>query len=189
MKFKNKILQPNISQSFDVQTHKVVFSKGPIHLLDCTVAMPSGKILSRQILDHPGSVVIIPRMAKDKYILIRQFRFAAKAWLWEWPAGGMERGETLMGAAKRECMEEIGYRPKKLTKILNFYPSPGISSEVMHLFLAEGLTPEKRSHDEDEEIEAHEFSSREIENLIRKGLIVDAKTILGFYYLNEIRKK
>jgi len=117
--------------------------------------------------------------------LIRQFRFAAKAWLWEFPAGGVERGETLQGAAKRELMEEIGYCPRKIKLLLKFYPTPGISGEVMNLFLAQDLVPKQAQQDEDEEIEVHEFSSRQIERMIQKKQIIDAKTILGIYYLKR----
>lgn len=170
---------------FSVSKKNIVFSKGPIHLVDCEVHMGSGKILSRQILEHPGSVVIIPRFSKNRYVLIRQFRFAAGEWLWEFPAGGIEEGETFKQAASRELMEEIGYRPGKMRKLLSFYPSPGISSEVMHLFLAEELRPKKEPPDEDEEIEMQIFSVKDIDEMITKGKIQDGKTILGFYLLTH----
>ena len=109
---------------FHVKKRKVIFSKGPIHLVDCEVAMPSGRMLSRQILEHPGCVVVIPRIKKDRYILIRQFRFEARDWLWEFPAGGIEKGESLTQAARRELIEEIGYRPKRLKKLLQFFSFP-----------------------------------------------------------------
>jgi ADP-ribose pyrophosphatase len=175
----------NRKPAFSVRKRRVIFSKGFIHLVDCDVAMPSGRILSRQILEHPGSVVVIPQIARDRYLLIRQFRFAARGWLWEWPAGGVEKGETLKQAASRELGEEVGLRPKRLKKLLQFFPSPGVSSERMYLYLAQDLVPAKGQKDEDEEIEKHEFSLRQIENMIRKGRIVDAKTILGFYLLRK----
>ena len=171
--------------AFTVKKKNVVFSKGPIHLVDCLVAMKNGKTLSRQIIEHPGAVVIIPKVAKDKFILIRQFRFAAKDWLWEWPAGGIEPGENLKTAAARELMEEIGFYPKKLKEMIRFYPSPGISSEIMHIFLAENLTLRYAQPDEDEEIEQREFSLAQIQRMIRSGKIQDAKTILGFFILKR----
>ena len=148
--------------------------------------MRNGMVLSRQILEHPGSVVIIPRVAKDRYLLVRQFRFASRDWLWEFPAGGLDRRrESLREAAVRELMEEAGFRPGRLTKLFKFYPTPGISGEQMHLFLAEKLIPGHAACDEDEEIEVREFSSRQIETMIRRGKIVDAKTIAGFLYLER----
>ena len=164
----------------------IVFSKGPIHLTDSKLRLRSGITTSRQIIEHPGAVVILPRIAKDHFILIKQFRFAAKKWLWEWPAGGIERGESLKACATRELMEEAGYRPKKLTKITDFYPTPGISSEVMHLFLAEQLTPESAPQDHDEDIRTRTFSLKQIGQMIRRGSIEDAKTIVGYFYLKEL---
>jgi ADP-ribose pyrophosphatase len=172
-------------RKFKLKKRRVVFSKGPIHLVDCDVLMPSGKVLSRQILEHPGAVVIIPEVKPGRYLLIRQFRFAAQDWLWEWPAGGIEAGESLKGAASRECCEEIGQKPSKLRQIVKFYPTPGISGEIMYLFLAQGLKPSAAPCDEDEEIEVREFSLRQIEAMIRRGKICDAKTILGFFYLKQ----
>ncbi len=170
-------------RSFKVKKRRVVFSKGPIHLVDCQVRMPGGKTLSRQILEHPGAVVIIPKKGPDTYLLIRQFRFAARDWLWEVPAGGIEPGESTRQAAVRELIEETGTRPRHLKKLFHFFPTPGVSGEIMHLFLAEGLTPAYADCDEDEEIEKKEFSLKEIERMIRRGTICDAKTILSFFYL------
>lgn len=177
-------------KGFSVKQRKVIFSKGPIHLVDCEVKMPSGNLLSRQIIEHPGAVVIIPEIRPSHYILIKQFRFAARDWLWEWPAGGIEPEEkkNLKAAACRELMEETGYRPKKLTKIVEFYPTPGISSERMYVYLAQNLAPETAEGDEDEEIIVKEFSLKEIERMIRTGKIQDAKTILGFFYLKSGKK-
>lgn len=176
-----------MSKSYRVTHRKVIFSKGPIHLVDVDVQMGSGKKLSRQILEHAGAVVIIPRLGKDRYLLIRQFRFAARDWLWEWPAGGIEKGETLRQAARRELMEEAGYCPRKLTKLIQFYPTPGVSGEIMYLFLAEQLERRTARGDADEEIEVGVFRLEEIRKMIQRGRIIDAKTILGYYLLREGR--
>lgn len=172
---------------YRVKQRKVVFSKGPIHLVDCLVRLKSGRVLSRQIIEHPGSVVIIPRFPDGSFGLVRQFRFAARSNMWEFPAGGIEPKENLRQAAARELAEEIGYHPRALKKLLSFYPSPGISSEVMHLYLAGKLTPYKLAHDEDEEIELKAFSGKQILAMIAKGTIVDAKTILGAYLLKGLK--
>lgn len=164
---------------------KVVFSKGPIHLVDWEVRLPNGKIISRQVCEHPGSVVIIPRLAKNKYIMLRQYRFAISKAIWEFPAGGLEPGEPIRLAASRELMEEAGYKPGKLRKLFSFYPTPGVSSELMHLFLAEDLAPFKIDGDEDESLTTHVMSSAKILKLIQNGSIVDAKTIAGFLYLRQ----
>ncbi len=174
-----------MTNKFKVLKRKVVYDKGPITLVDSLVATPDGKTLSRQILEHPGAVVIVPKAGKDRYLLIRQFRFAAKSWLWEFPAGGIERGEPLAAAARRELTEETGFRPAKLKKFISFYPTPGICAEVMHLYLAEKLTPAYAEKDEDEVIETREFSLKQIGKMIKRGEIRDAKTIIGYVYLKD----
>ncbi|HLD50178.1 MAG TPA: NUDIX hydrolase [bacterium] len=173
-----------MKKKFKVKKRKVIFSKGPVCLVDCEVRMPSGKILSRQILEHNGAVVIIPKAGRDRYILVRQFRFAAGDWLWEFPAGGIEPGEPAREAAARELAEETGFRPKRLKKLFRFFPTPGISGEIMYLFLGENLVPDLREGDEDEEIEKKEFSLVQMERMARNGKIRDAKTILGIFYLS-----
>ena len=172
-------------KQYRVFEKKVIFSKGPICLVDCKVRTPRGKILSRQVLEHPGCVVIIPRTDAGKYILVRQYRFPLEKHLWEFPAGGKEFGETFPQAAKRELMEEIGMRPGKLKKLLEFYPTPGVSGEKMHVFLAWGLMPAIAQKDEDEDFELGTFSLPEIGRMIRRGEIVDGKTLIGFFYLKK----
>lgn len=153
--------------------------------MDCKVRTPQGKILSRQILEHPGCVVIIPRTNAGKYILVRQYRFPLQKYLWEFPAGGREPGESFAEAARRELTEEIGMRPRRLKKITAFYPTPGVSGEAMHMFLATGLEPAFAPKDEDEEFEVKEFSLSQIGRMIHGGRIVDGKTIIGFFYLKN----
>ena len=119
-----------MKKEYRVFNKKVIFAKGPIRLVDCKVRTPHGKVLSRQVLEHPGCVVIIPRTDAGKYILVRQYRFPLEKYLWEFPAGGREEGETLSHAAARELMEEmpiVRYIKKttfqlllkKLTKLFN----------------------------------------------------------------------
>ena len=170
---------------FTVVSRKIVFGKGPIRVLDCKIRLPSKRLISRQILDHPGSVVIIARTAHNRYLMVRQFRFAAKRWLWEFPAGGVEKWESFKAAASRELIEETGFRAGKMSKLMRFYPSPGISSECMHLFMASKLTPAYAKGDEDEEISVGSFSPKQIRRMIFDGEIIDAKTIAGFFCAQE----
>ena len=173
----------NKKQGFKILKTRSVFKKGPVHLLDCDVKLAHGTHLSRQILKHPGAAVVLPRLDKDRYLLVRQFRFAAESWMWEFPAGGLEKRESARNAARRELREETGMRPRKLTRILDFYPTPGLSSEVMYLFLAENLVHDHLPPDQDEELQVKAFSLREIGRLITSGRITDGKTILGYLCL------
>ncbi len=175
--------------NYKVIKKKVIFSKGPIHLVDCDIRTPQGKVLPRQILEHPGCVVIIPRSKSNKYVLVRQYRFPLGKHLWEFPAGGKETGETFAAAAKRELMEEIGMRPGRLKKLMAFYPTPGVSGEKMHVFLATDLQPAAAQKDEDEEFEVREFSLAEIGRMIWKKKIIDGKTLIGYFYLKNSRNR
>jgi ADP-ribose pyrophosphatase len=173
------------TRKYRVFEKKVIFSKGPICLIDCKVRTPHGKVLSRQVLEHPGCVVIIPRTDAGKYILVRQYRFPIGKYLWEFPAGGRELGETFPQAANRELMEEIGMRPGKLKLLLRFYPTPGVSGEKMHVFLAGKLRPAVAPKDEDEDFELGTFSRAEMGRMIQRREIVDGKTLIGFFYLKK----
>ncbi len=175
-------------KQYRVVKKKVIFSKGPIHLVDCDIHTPRGKVLSRQILEHPGCVVIIPRTKSGKYVLVRQYRFPLGKHLWEFPAGGKEPNESFAAAAKRELMEEIGMKPRQLKKLLDFYPTPGVSGEKMHLYLAWDLLPKIAEKDEDEEFEIGHFTLGEIRRMIARRRIVDGKTFIGFYCVSKTTK-
>ena len=177
-----------VKKQYRVIKKKVIFSKGPIHLVDCDIHTPHGKVLSRQILEHPGCVVIIPKTSSGKYVLVRQYRFPLGKHLWEFPAGGKELNESFAAAAKRELMEEIGMKPGRLKKLMEFYPTPGVSGEKMHLYLAWDLHPEEAEKDEDEEFEIGHFTLKELGQMIGRGQIVDGKTVIGFYSVSKTTK-
>ncbi len=144
-------------------------------ILDCAPK----KIVTRELVLHPGAVVIVPFADKDHIVLLKQFRYAAQGDLWEIPAGTMEKGEATLRCAKRELEEETGFRAKKWTLLSSFLPAPGISNELMTLYRAEGLSPGRKNLDHDEWIEHEIVSLRQAHRMIRDGRIRDAKTIVG----------
>src|SRR5258708_30709556 len=93
-----------------------------------------------EVVTHPGSVVVLPVLPDGRIVLVRQYRHACRQYLWELVAGRMERGESPKKGAERELIEETGYRAKKFTVFLDFFPTPGFLEERMYLLLAEGLT-------------------------------------------------
>jgi len=122
-------------------------------------------------------------MAVDDHkriLLVRQYRLPARRYLWELPAGRVDEGETTLQAARRELMEETGYRARSWKKLAEFYPSPGFLAEKMTIFLATELTEGTQSPMEDERIETRWFSARELDQLIGSGKMIDAKTQIGF---------
>lgn len=147
------------------------------------VVEPGGVETTREILYHPGSVVVIPHMPDGRLILVCQYRYAARQLMWELVAGGLEKGESPRHGARRELMEEAGYRARTLKKLIEFYPSPGILSEKMHLVEAWDLTPAKGTPDEDERIEVGMFTLNEVVKMIQDGKIHDGKTLVGILWL------
>jgi ADP-ribose pyrophosphatase len=154
------------------------------------VLEPGGLRTTREVITHPGSVVVLPLLPDGRILLIRQYRHATRQYLWELVAGRMDLGETPQQAAAREMIEETGYRAKKLKIFLDLFPTPGFLEECMYILLAEGLTPGEAQPEEDEKITAKIFSRAQIESMIRTGKLRDAKTIAGLlYYLRFLAGK
>ncbi|MGH9689811.1 MAG: NUDIX hydrolase [Candidatus Acidiferrales bacterium] len=143
---------------------------------------PGGIEATREIVAHKGSVVVLPVFPDRRILLIRQYRHAAGQFLWELVAGHREEGESFREAAPRELQEETGYAAKKFSKLLDIFPSPGLLSERMEIFLAEGLTEGTAHPEEDEKIDRRIISLTEAERWIRSGKIKDAKSVAGILY-------
>lgn len=143
---------------------------------------PDGFEIQRAIVQHPGSAVVMPVDDRKRVLLVRQYRLPALKALWELPAGRVDPGESPSQAARRELVEETGFRAGKLKKLVAFWPSPGFLAEKMTIYLATGLTAGKATPMEDERIEARWFTARELDQQIRTGRIIDAKTMIAFLY-------
>lgn len=150
-----------------------------LDLIGQTFSLPSGKRFFRETVRHPGSCAIVPLLSNQKVILIRQQRPSVRKTLWEIPAGTLEKGETPYSCAKRELIEEIGYRAKRLKRVRTFYTSPGFCTEKMHVYLATRLTRFSQLLEEDETIQPRIFPLKRARKMIRTGAIQDAKTIIG----------
>ena len=145
---------------------------------------PSGVKATRDVIDHSGSVVVMPVLDDGKIILIRQYRYAARQYLWELVAGRMDPGENVKQAARRELIEETGLRAKKMRVFMDFWPSPGFLEERVFVLLAEGVTQGQAEPEEDEKIEVKAFTRAELEKMLQTGGLRDGKTIssLLFYF-------
>jgi len=137
--------------------------------------------IERAIVRHPGAAVMMAVDEDNCILLVRQYRLPAHKKLWELPAGRIDPGETPLKAARRELKEETGYRARKWKKLGSFYPSPGFCAEKMTIYLATELTPGEATPMDDERIETCWFSREEVREMIGKGRISDAKTIIGFF--------
>ena len=148
------------------------------------VIEPSGVRTTREVITHPGSVVVLPVLPDGRILLIQQYRHATRQYLWELVAGRMDPGETPKVAAGRELIEETGYRAKRLRVFLDVFPTPGFLEERMFILLAEGLTEGEAEPEEDEKILSRAYNRKQLEGMIRGGKLRDAKSIAGilFYF-------
>ncbi len=146
---------------------------------------PGGVRVVREIVRHPGSAVVLAQRDDERVLLVRQFRLAAGKSLWEAVAGRVDEGESPLEAARRELAEEAGLAARRWKLLGCFYPSPGYVDERMWLFLARGLRPTPSHPDPDERIRKRWFRLPEIGGMVRRGLIEDAKTIIGFFLLRD----
>jgi ADP-ribose pyrophosphatase len=141
---------------------------------------PSGFEIRRSIVRHSGSAVMMAVDTDRRVLLVRQYRLPADKEIWELPAGRLDPGENPLKAARRELIEETGYRARKWTRLVSFYASPGYVAEKMNLYLAEDLTEGEAAPMDDERIETRWFTAKELDEMIRTGKIIDGKTIIGF---------
>jgi ADP-ribose pyrophosphatase len=148
---------------------------------------PDGFEITRAIVQHEGSAVVMPVDDRNRVLLVRQYRLPARQYLWELPAGRVDPGETPLRAARRELAEETGLRARKMERLAVFWPSPGFLAEKMTIYLATGLRDGLASPMEDERIETRWFTRRELDEQIRAARITDAKTQIGFLHWTRYR--
>jgi ADP-ribose pyrophosphatase len=148
------------------------------------VIEPSGVRTTREVITHPGSVVVLPVLPDGRILLIQQYRHAAHQYLWELVAGRIDAGESPREAAARELIEETGYRAKSLRVFLYMFPTPGFLEEKMYILLAKGLTAGEAEPEEDEKIISRAYNRKKLEEMIRTGKLRDAKSVAGilFYF-------
>ena len=150
---------------------------------------PAGFALTRAIVHHPGSAVVVARDARGRILLVRQFRAPARAYLWELPAGKIDPGESALKTARRELKEETGFTARRWKKLVGYWASPGFLGEKMNIYLAEGLTPGEAQPMDDERIERRWFTVTELEAGFASGRMVDGKTMIGLYLWKLSRRR
>ena len=152
-----------------------------------TIISAGGKPKTREVVRHPGACVIVPLLDDGRVCLIRNWRIAVNQTLIELPAGTLEPPEPPEQTAERELIEETGYRARSIQFLHAFYLSPGILDEKMHLYLATGLTEGEAAREEGEEIENWLMPLDQAINMIYRGEIKDAKTIVGLFWAQRLK--
>ena len=168
---------------------KILYQGKVFRLQRDTVIEPGGVRADRDIIVHPGSVVVLPIFDDGRVLLIRQYRHSVGEFLWELVAGRKEPKEAPAAAARRELIEETGYRAKRLRKMMRVIPTPGFVNEWMWIFAAEGLTKGAAQPEEDERITARIFTLKQAEKMIERGTLRDAKSICGLLYYARFIKR
>lgn len=158
---------------------KTVYEGIIVNVRKDTVLLPNGKEASREVIEHPGAVAIVPVTDAGEYILVRQYRHATGEILLEIPAGKLERGENPDDCARRELEEETGYSASEIKRLSSVFTTPGFTNEVIHIYLAKGLTATAQHTDEDEFLSVEIYSQSEVRAMLAKGELRDAKTALG----------
>jgi ADP-ribose pyrophosphatase len=171
--------------NFKVIKSQSIFKGRVFELKVDEIEYNSGNKSVRETAVHPGGAVVLPLKENGKIILVKQYRYPHNKYLLELPAGKLEIGEDPQTCAERELTEETGYTAKEITKLGAIFTTPGFCSEVLHIYLAAGLTEGNHSREEGEYgMEIYEFTPDEINRMISSGEIVDAKTICGMHYLS-----
>ena len=156
------------------------------------VEYPSGNRSIREVAEHSGGSVILAVNDQDEILLIHQHRYPIDRFIWELPAGKLNRGEDPLDCARRELAEETGYGATDWKKLTAIYTTPGFCSEMLHIFLATGLSPrpEGRMLEEGElTMTMKNTPLREALSMIDRGEIIDGKSICGILIGERVLKR
>jgi len=145
------------------------------------VRLPTGRDVELEVIRHPGGAAAVAIDDRRRVCLLRQYRHVAGGWLWELPAGKLDPGEGPAVTAERELAEEAGLVAASWDSLGHLHSSPGVFAEVIHLYLARGLSEVDLGHEGDEVIEVHWVSLDQALDWCLDGTITDAKTLIGLY--------
>ena len=160
---------------------KHVFTGRVIEVNIERVELPNGSVAELEIIRHPGGAAVIALDVDNRICLLRQFRHAAGGWIWELPAGKIDNSEPPLDTARRELEEEAGMAAASWRPLGDYLSSPGVFTEVVHLFLATQLTPLPARPEEHEVIEVHWLPFTDVLRMADSGELRDGKSLVGVY--------
>jgi ADP-ribose pyrophosphatase len=146
------------------------------------VKLPNGAVVDLEVAHHPGGAVVVALDAAGRVCLLRQYRHAAGGWITELPAGKIDNREPPLECAKRELAEEAGVTARYWKRLGQFFSSPGVFTEVIHVFLARGLAPCDSAPETHEVLEARWVPMAEATAQAADGSLPDAKTTIGLFW-------
>ena len=141
------------------------------------VELPNGGTTDLEMVRHPGAAAVVPFVSDHEILLVRQFRYAAKGFIYEVPAGTLQKGEAPEACAAREVQEEVGHKASRFEHLASIYTTPGFTDEVIHLYIGRDLTPVEQNLDHDEVLTVERVPFTEAIAMIRDGRLVDSKSI------------
>jgi ADP-ribose pyrophosphatase len=172
-----------------LQGRRVIHHGRKIDLALQTVRLADGSTAEREVVIHPGAVALVPMVDSNHVCLVNNYRYAVETTLLEIPAGTIDPGESPDQTASRELSEETGYRAGKITRLAEWFVSPGVMTERMFLYLCEDLTPGPPQHQPDERLEPVVVAWEEALEMVFDGRIVDAKTMLAILFCDRLRRR
>lgn len=181
MTFNKDLIETEVSR-------EVVFEGKVFDIAVCQARIQNGDIVRRDIMLHNGGVGILPLDPDGNVILVQQYRYGASEFLWEIPAGKLEKGENPYDCAVRELEEETGFISESITYLGKLNPSPAIMSEIIYLYLAKDLKPGVRHLDADEFLEVEKIPLPKAYQMVWDGEITDAKTQIAILKTKELLK-
>ncbi len=162
---------------------KLIYKGSFLDILNVDVELPNGKSYSRDVVRHPGATAIIAFLDDENIILVEQFRLPLNKKILEIPAGKINKNEDIKECAKRELQEETGYIAGNLEYLGCIATAPGFCDEIIYLYKATNLTLGSKNEDEDEFTNVKIMNINKVKEMIKKGEIIDGKTISVFTYL------
>ena len=153
------------------------------------VTLPNGHATTLEVVHHPGGAAVVALDDRDRVCLLRQYRYVADGWIWELPAGKLEPEEPPLVTAQRELLEEAGCQAREWRSLGSYLSSPGIFTEVLHLYLATGVTPAVAAHEQAEVIEVHWVAFDQALEWSQSGEIRDGKTLIGLSRARYVRSQ
>jgi ADP-ribose pyrophosphatase len=165
---------------------RLAFEGTFLRLFVDTVKSADGHIGTREYLRHPGAVMIIPLFSDGQVILERQFRYPMKRSMIEFPAGKIDAGETPLGCAKRELLEETGYQAARWSYLGGLHNAIAYCDEKIEMYLAEDLSQQRAALDPGETLEVFSAGLQQLLQWIREGTVTDVKTMIGAMWLEKV---